>query len=133
MYPAPMTTITTHGRNWAMLAHVAGTVNQLFLPSFGFLGPGLVWLLKRDDAEVAPHARSAFLFQLEIGVSTWVLLFLGAVLSCFLVGWLFWLAGAVVWISGLAFPLFGAIRVNNERTWSYPLVGSRREPPELTG
>ncbi len=127
-----MIPMTTEGRNWSMLAHASGAVNLLLFPVLPWLAPGLVWLIKRDDAEIAPHARQAFLFQLAIWVGTWVLVGLGAAFPCFFIGWVFWLLGLSVWAAGLIFPVVGAVRVNNGDGFSYPLVGPP-DPPRLRG
>lgn len=60
-------------RNWAAAAHWSAVVGAL-LGGVGFLGPLVVWLVKRDqDTWVAAHAVESLNFQL-----TW---FLGAVVG----------------------------------------------------
>jgi len=118
-----MTQLSTESRNWSMLAHFSAALAQLLLPSFGFLGPLLVWLLKRKDADVAHHARQAFAFQLAMALSVWILGLIGTALSCFVVGWVLYVAALAPWLAALVLPVLAGIRVNNGEDYAYPITG----------
>jgi uncharacterized protein len=51
-------------QTWRVLAHVSAFIQFLGIPSV--VGPLVIWLIKRDDAMVEPHARAALNFQLSI-------------------------------------------------------------------
>jgi uncharacterized protein len=67
-YPPPLSpapppahlTVTSEDRTLAMLCHVLGIFT-------GFIGPLIVWLVKKDDnAYVAHHGRESLNFQLTL-------------------------------------------------------------------
>ncbi len=52
-------------RNWAMWAHLSALATFIGIPSF--VGPLVVWLMKKDESEfVAEHARQALNFNLSV-------------------------------------------------------------------
>lgn len=51
-------------QTWRVLAHASAFVQLVGIPSV--VGPLVVWLIRRDDAVVEPHARAALNFQLSI-------------------------------------------------------------------
>jgi uncharacterized protein len=51
-------------QTWRVLAHVSAFIQFLGIPSV--VGPLVIWLIKRDDNVVEPHARAALNFQLSI-------------------------------------------------------------------
>lgn len=56
--------VTTDSRNLAVMAHLSALVAFVSIPSF--VGPLVVWLLKRDDPFVEDQAREALNFNLSI-------------------------------------------------------------------
>jgi len=118
-----MNELTTHDRNWSMLAHLSGGIIMFFGPSLGFLGPGIVWLINQDKPEVVANARDAFKFQITMTAAIWLLAMAGSALSCFLVGPLFWLAGFIPWLAGIIVPMQAAHKVNNGDSFGYPITG----------
>lgn len=51
-------------QTWRVLAHASAFIQFLGVPSV--VGPLIVWLLRRDDSIVEPHARAALNFQLSL-------------------------------------------------------------------
>lgn len=51
-------------QTWRVLAHASAFIQFLGVPSV--VGPLIVWLLRRDDPIVEPHARTALNFQLSL-------------------------------------------------------------------
>ena len=51
-------------QTWRVLAHASAFIQFLGVPSV--VGPLIVWLLRRDDPIVEPHARAALNFQLSL-------------------------------------------------------------------
>ena len=61
-----------NSRNWGMAGHLSAFTVFLGVP-FPFIGPLVVWLLKRDeDAYAEWHAREALNFNLSIMLYTFV-------------------------------------------------------------
>ncbi|MGH8872840.1 MAG: DUF4870 domain-containing protein [Acidimicrobiia bacterium] len=49
---------------WQVLSHASAFIQVIGLPSL--IGPLIIWLIKRDDQAVEPHARAALNFQLSL-------------------------------------------------------------------
>jgi uncharacterized Tic20 family protein len=49
---------------WQVLSHASAFIQVIGIPSL--VGPLIIWLMKRDDAAVEPHARAALNFQLSL-------------------------------------------------------------------
>lgn len=112
---------STERSNWAVGAHLSA-----FLGLLGgiliFIGPLVVWLLKRDDDEfVRHHAAEALNFNLTMfgvfvvaGILTLATLGLG----------LFVLAplGVVLFIAWIALTVIAAVKAANGERYRYPLT-----------
>ena len=108
-------------RSWSMAAHLAATGAQIVLPTLGFIGPALIWVLQYDNPTVVRHARQALVFQLAMMAGAWLIATIAG-MSC-----LFWWAGVlgvVPWVMGLVFPVVAAARVQSDEHWSYPITGA---------
>lgn len=55
---------TSDQQTWRVLAHASAFVQLLGIPSV--VGPLVIWLVRRDDPMVEPHARAALNFQLSV-------------------------------------------------------------------
>ncbi|MDP8960135.1 MAG: DUF4870 domain-containing protein [Actinomycetota bacterium] len=84
--------------------------------ALAFLGPLVVWLVKREDHPfVEMHAREALNFNLSV-----LLYFIvGVVLAFVLIGFLLLAALAVIW---LVFTIIAAVRASNGEPYRYPLT-----------
>lgn len=51
-------------QTWRVLAHASALIQFVGIPSF--VGPLIVWLIRRDDPAVEPHAREALNFQISL-------------------------------------------------------------------
>ena len=127
------TKMSTVARNWSMLAHSSACIFHLFLPSLGVLGPLIIYMFKRSDDEISYHARQAIAFQLAILLGTWTLAALGTALSCFLVGFVLYVPGLLLWVAGMVVPVIAALRVNDDQPYQYPVTGHlvARDPPRI--
>lgn len=106
-------------RNWALLAHVSGIVASSVV-GMGFLGPLLVWVLKRDeDPFVAQNASEALNFQLSmflygilLVVASLPVITLIATIPLAIVGFMLW----------LILPIVAAVKASRAETYSYPIT-----------
>ena len=85
----------------------------------------MVWLIKREDPMVEPHARSALNFQLSLliyfivgGIVAVIaaLTIVGIVLSALIVIWLF-----VLFILELIFALLATLAASRGELYDYPM------------
>ncbi|HVM14049.1 MAG TPA: DUF4870 domain-containing protein, partial [Egibacteraceae bacterium] len=101
--------------NWAMAAHLSAFVVFLGLP-LPFVGPLVVWLLRRDsDPYAAEHAREALNFNLTAMIAFVVA---GATVLL-LVGFLLLPAVGIVWF---IFVIIGGVKASNGEHYRYPLT-----------
>ncbi|WP_430390832.1 DUF4870 domain-containing protein [Dyella sp. 20L07] len=111
-------------RQWAMFAHLSALIGCVFTGHwFGwgcFLGPLLIWLIKKDTMPfVDDQAKEALNFNITIAiiglallVLTLITLGLGVVLAI--------PVGVVVGVAWLVFTIIAAIRSNEGVRYRYP-------------
>jgi len=115
--------VTSDQHTWRVLAHASAFIQLIGAPSV--VGPLVVWLIKRDDPVVEPHARAALNFQLTLViyfVAGFVLAVLaaitivGLVLSVLIVVFL----GILVLLE-LIFALLATIAASRGELYAYPM------------
>jgi hypothetical protein len=108
-------------RQWAMFAHLSALLGLII--GFNFLGPLIIYLVKRDDdpfirdqaAEALNFNLSAFIYLISLSIVTFILIFV-------LVGLLLLPVLAGVVIAWVVFVIIGATRANGGETYRYPLT-----------
>ncbi len=105
---------TANDRQWGLLAHLSGLIAS-FLGGLSFLGPLVVWLIKKDQSPfVADQAKEALNFQIAVTIAMVIVLAIAAA-TC--VGFLL---VPVVWIGGLVFSIIAAMEANKGIYYRYP-------------
>ena len=94
-------------KTMAMLCHLLGLV--------GFLGPLIIWLIKKDESElVNDQGKEALNFQLTILIAFFV-----SIVLCFvLIGFLLLPA---VWIFDIVMIIIASMKANSGIRYRYPL------------
>lgn len=66
--PPPPVGPTNESRNWGLAAHLSALAGAVMGGLPAFLGPLIIWLLRRDEDDVfaTEHARSALNFNLSV-------------------------------------------------------------------
>jgi uncharacterized Tic20 family protein len=99
---------TKDERNLGMLAHLLGIVS-------GFIGPLIIWLIKKDEsAFVDDQGKESLNFQLTLLIA-YVVSF---VLMFFCIGYFTFLAA---WVVGIIFSVIGTTTANRGERYRYPL------------
>lgn len=128
--PARPAQVRSDSRGWAIAAHLSGLgVGLLSAASLGFVGPLVIWLLRKDDdVFVEHHAKEALNFQLTVLVVliASVLLAIPAVIVGVLtlgvgliVMALVALAAAVLWF---VLPIVATVKAGNDEGYRYPFT-----------
>lgn len=121
--PAESPQVTADQRTWRVLAHASALIQFFGPPSV--VGPLVVWLLRRDDPVVEPHARAALNYQLTLliyfivgGIAAVVLFFtiIGIALSLLIV--LFLLALIVFEV---VFAILATMAASRGELYDYPM------------
>lgn len=110
-------------QTWRVLAHASAFIQFIGVPSV--VGPLVVWLVRREDPVVEPHARDALNFQLSIliyFVAGIVVAFLAAITIVGLV-----ITGLIVIlllilvVLELVFALLGTLAASRGERYAYPM------------
>jgi uncharacterized Tic20 family protein len=108
---------------WSVLAHASAFIQLLGIPSL--VGPLVVWLIKRDDPVVEPHARAALNFQLSLLIYTVAGIVLAILAALTIVGLglsvMIILFLIVLVILELLFALLASIAASKGQLYTYPL------------
>jgi uncharacterized Tic20 family protein len=113
-------------RQWAMFAHLSALLGGLLTSAVGgwgfFLGPLVIWLMKKDTMPfVADQAREALNFNITVSVVMFVLMVLGFLtlgIGFLLLGPLMLLIG----VAALVFIVIAAIKANDGIAYRYPMT-----------
>ncbi len=105
--------ITAESRNWAVLGHLSAFVQFIGIPAF--LGPLVIWLIRKDDPFAADQAKEALNFNLSVLIyliiaGLAILLLIGLVLlPIILIGW-------------FVLVIVAAVNASNSVAYRYPLT-----------
>jgi uncharacterized membrane protein len=99
--------VSQDDKTMAMLAELLPIVT-------GFLGPLVIWLIKKDQSKfVAFHAMQALFFHLALNV---VMFVLGITI-------ILALAAPAVWLVGIIFSVIAGLAANRGEWYELPVVG----------
>lgn len=114
---AEPSTMTQEERTWALFAHPSGLLATLFL-GFGFLGPLIIWLIKKDSSSfVDYHGKEALNFQLNMLI-LFVISLASTLVTC---GFAFPLPLAVL-VLNIVFSIIAALKANEGKLYEYPYI-----------
>ena len=92
----------------SLLAHLLGIL-------IGFIGPLVIWLLKKDTSPfVDDQGKESLNFQLTLLIGY----IIAGATSCIFIGMLIF---PVVWIVGLILGIMGAMKANEGVAYRYPV------------
>jgi uncharacterized Tic20 family protein len=107
MYAGPPP--TADDKNMAMLAHLLSIFT-------GFLGPLIIWLVKKDTSPfVDDQGKEALNFQLTLLIAY----FVGGITACLFIGFFIVLAA---WVCGLIFAILGTLKAKDGIAYRYPMT-----------
>lgn len=110
-------------QTWRVLAHASALIQFVGIPSF--VGPLVVWLVRRDDAVVEPHAREALNFQLSLLIYFVALTVVGIILIITIIGLLLIpfliVAGLVLVVAEVVFAILASLAASRGEFYRYPM------------
>jgi uncharacterized protein len=116
--------LSSEVRNWGLAAHLSAYAGAWV--ALAFLGPLVVWLLKRDEHPfIEHHAKEALNFNLSFLLYGVVGTVIAVPLGLLTLGLGFIplaLVAAALVIVWLLFPILAAIRASNGEGYRYPLT-----------
>lgn len=115
--------VTQEQQTWRVIAHISALVQFVGIPSV--VGPLVVWLLRRSDPAVEPHARAALNFQISLLiylVAGGIVAFVAAIT---IVGLLVTVAIiillGVLFLLAIVFAILAALAASRGELYRYPL------------
>ena len=115
--PPPPTSITSSEvRTWSVLCHASALLG-LFFHFFGhLLGPLLVWLIKRGDAqEIDANGKESLNFQISMLIYDAV----AAILCLIVIGIPILIA---LWILNTVFVIIASVKTSEGQLYRYPFT-----------
>lgn len=125
----PSDAVPQNERTLGMATHLAA-LSGLVVPLGTFLGPLIVWLVKKDESRfVDDQGKQALNFQATLLIATLVIgafLFLSIILAMLLIGIPLLVLGAmalgVVMVVSYVFAIIGAVKANEGVWYRYPFA-----------
>jgi hypothetical protein len=112
--PEPLS-VTADDRTWGMLAHLSALIATA-LSTMGFIGPLIVWLIKKDQSKfVDYHGKESLNFQLNMLI--YMLIALAVTFATCGIGFPLPMA---VGIYGMVMCIIAGIKANKGELYEYP-------------
>ena len=109
-------------RQWAMFAHLSALL-AAFLGGLTFLGPLIIYLVKRDEHPfIADQAREALNFNLSVLIYSIALGIVSFILTLILIGLLLFLLFIPLAIAWIVLTIMAGVKANNGEAYRYPLT-----------
>ena len=114
---------TTSDNSLAVVMHLLG-FSWFVFPFYGnILGPLVLWLIKRGDSSYLDRVGKEVLnFQISFSIYISATLAVGTMLLIFLVGILFYLLAAAIWVVWIILMIVGAVKTSNGEEYKYPFT-----------
>lgn len=120
---SPASRFSGDQKTWSVLAHASAFIQLIGIPSV--VGPLLVWLIRRDDPVVEPHARAALNFQLSLLIYALVAGIAAIILAISIVGLVLLPLVVLVFLAlvvlEFVFAIMATIAASRGELYSYPL------------
>lgn len=124
-FDPPQFETTSEDRQWAMFAHLSSIV-AIWLGGMGFIGPLIVWLIKKDQSNfVNDQGKEALNFNLTILLAAIVLGMVAApvALLTFFLGLLVLIPlGLALAALAIIMPIVAAVKANAGEAYRYPFI-----------
>lgn len=116
-------TPTSDQQMWRVLAHASALIQFVGIPSF--VGPLIVWLLRREDPVVAPHAREALNYQLSLiiyfTVATVVAILAAITIVGLVLTFILILFSVVLLVAEIVFAILASLAASRGELYRYPM------------
>ncbi|HWC26259.1 MAG TPA: DUF4870 domain-containing protein [Solirubrobacteraceae bacterium] len=119
--PASPDNARDDARAWALGAHLSALLG-LFVAGLTFVGPLVIYLVRKDDPFVRRHAAEALNFNLSVMLYAIVIGVVGLLLLIVLVGILVWLLLIPLGALWILFVCIAAYRAGQGDAYRYPLA-----------
>ena len=113
----------TSDNSLAVVMHLLGFSWFVFTFYGNILGPLVLWLIKRGDSPYLDRVGKEVLnFQISFSIYISAAIAVGTVLLIFLIGILFYLLAAAIWVAWVVLMIIGAVKTSNGEEYKYPFT-----------
>lgn len=111
----------TADNSLAVVMHILGFAWFLF-PFYGnIIAPLVLWLVKRSSSPLLDRTGKEVLnFQISFSIYISLSLLIGTVLLVVLIGFLFYILAAILWVAWVVLIVIAAIKTGNGEDYRYP-------------
>lgn len=101
-------------KQWGMFVHISQFANCI-APPLGIVAPIILWLMKKEESKFVDEQGKIVINWM---ISCFIYAIISAILMIIFIGMVGFFA---LGITGLIFPIIGAIKASEGKTWDYPL------------
>ena len=118
-----MSGIPAEERQWAMFAHLSAILTGLLTSGVGcFLGPLIIWLVKKDTMPfVNDQAKEALNFNITLAIA-FVVLIVVTMITFGIAIFLTFPLGVIIGLAGLVLQIMAGIKANEGVSYRYPFT-----------
>lgn len=118
--------ITSDERTWAILAHASILLGAITVGLLGPVAAFVIWLVKKEESEyVAAQALQSLIYQIVVGVLSWIMwivIIVLSILSAGLLGCCLIPLGVVLDLAAIVYGCYAAYVCSLGQEFKYPLI-----------
>ena len=121
--PTPIIEITSDEKTWATLAHVSILLGAITVGLLGPVAAFVIWLVKKDESDyVAEQALQSLIYQIVVGVLSWIMWIVIGVLSAFVIGICLIPIGLLLNLAAVGYGCYAAYICSLGQEFRYPFI-----------
>lgn len=114
---------TSDERTWAILAHVSILLGAITVGLLGPVAAFVIWLVKKEESEyVAKQALQSLIYQIVVGVLSWIMWGAIVVLSIAVIGICLIPIGLLLDLAAIGYSCYGAYICSLGQEFRYPII-----------
>jgi uncharacterized Tic20 family protein len=114
---------TSDERTWAILAHVSILLGAITVGLLGPVAAFVIWLVKKDESEyVARQALQSLIYQIVVGVLSWIMWGVIVVLSMVVIGICLIPIGLLLNLAAIGYSCYAAYVCSLSQEFRYPII-----------
>ena len=115
--------ITSDEKTWAILAHVSILLGAITVGLLGPVAAFVIWLVKKDESEyVAKQALQSLIYQIVVGVLSWIMWGVIIVLSVVVIGICLIPIGLLLNLAAIGYSCYAAYVCSLSQEFRYPII-----------